>query len=98
MSPGGAGQNNSRDKAVVQIDPNTFQIVKKYKNITSASSYFNESNCSNLCACCNKKQNTFHGFYWCYEKDYKEWKPPVRKSNKKPIYQLDPQTLEVIKE
>lgn len=98
MSPGGAGQNKVRWRAVLQLDINTLEIVKEYESASMAAAAVGEISGANIIACCRHKQKTARGFAWCYKEDYEKVQQPQYVSRKKPVYQIDRNTLEIIKQ
>lgn len=97
MSPGGAGQSKVNWKQVYQINKETLEIIKIFDNISQAARAFGEKSSANLSACCLGKQHSFHGYYWCYAKEYISWKPPCYKKIKTaPVYQIDPNDFHIV--
>ena len=71
---GKTGENNPKSKPVVQIDPNTNEVINTYLGTREAARQtgFKQSNIS---ACCNNKylrpgNNIYKGFKWMFLKDY----------------------------
>ena len=70
------GEKNHRSKSVVQIDPNTNEVVNIYFSISEVTKQtgFNQSAISQ---CCNGKysrlgNNIYKGFKWMYLEDYEK--------------------------
>lgn len=53
-------------KSVVQIDKNTFEVIKIWDSISDVYKFFNVINFSNISKVCNGKQKTAFGFIWKY--------------------------------
>ena len=71
---GKTGENNPKSKPVVQIDPNTNEVINTYFGTREAArqTRFKQSNIS---SCCNNKylrpgNNIYKGFKWMYLEDY----------------------------
>lgn len=58
--------NGKRSKAVLQIDPNTMEILREWPSTAECGR--NGFNSSLVSACCLGKQKTHKGFIWKYKK------------------------------
>lgn len=56
-------------KAVIQIDPNTLDSIKRYYSILEAS-LETGIDYSTISSVCNRKSSTAGGYYWCFEDEY----------------------------
>ena len=63
------GENNSNSKPVVQIDPNTNEIINTYFGTREAARQTG-FDYSNISKCCRGKLKTTGGFKWVYLSDY----------------------------
>ena len=63
------GENNPNSKPVIQIDPNTNEIVNTYSgtNEVARQTGFNQSAIS---SCCRGERKTHKGYKWMYLEDY----------------------------
>ena len=73
---GKTGENNPKSKPVVQIDPNTNEVINTYFGTREAARQtgFDQSNISK---CCNNKylrpvNNIYKGYKWMYLEDFNE--------------------------
>ena len=73
---GKTGENNPKSKTVVQIDPNTNEVINTYFGTREAARQtgFKQSNIS---ACCNNKylrpgNNIYKGYKWMFLEDFNE--------------------------
>ena len=57
------GENNPKNKPVVQIDPNTNEVVNTYCSAREASRQTGVNH-GNISQCCNDKRKTTGGFIW----------------------------------
>ena len=71
---GRTGENNPKSKPIVQLDPNTDEVVNTYSGISEAARQtgFNHGNISK---CCNNKylepgNNIYKGFKWMFLENY----------------------------
>lgn len=60
-------KNISRAKSVLQIDPNTNEIINTFKTIHSVKGYGFLP--SSVCTCCKNKRGTHKGYIWRYAND-----------------------------
>lgn len=95
MNEGGSGHSDVLNRPVLQLDTQTLEVIKEYPTTTAAGEAFGELNGSNITACCRHKQNTAHGFYWCYKEERGSWSPNIPKSRKHPVYQIDVNDLHI---
>lgn len=73
---GRTGENNPKSKTVIQINPNTNEVINTYSGIREASRQTGFSN-SAISACCNNKfnrhgNNIYMGFKWMFLSDYEK--------------------------
>ena len=63
------GENNPNSKPVIQIDPNTNEIVNTYSGTSEVARQtgFNQSAIS---SCCRGERKTHKGYKWMYLEDY----------------------------
>ena len=73
---GRTGENNPKSKPIVQLNPNTDEVVNTYSGISEAARQtgFNHGNIS---ACCNNKylrpgNNIYKGYKWMFLSDYEK--------------------------
>ena len=89
-SYGGLGKN------VYKIDIDTLKIIDKYDSVVKAGESVGSAQ-QQISLVCKRKTNTAKGYYWCFVKDYnKNWKPRKSKILKRPLYQIDPDTFNII--
>lgn len=93
ITPGGAGRHLY--KPILQLDENK-TILARFNSVSEAELELNlPFRHSNITSCCNGKQRKSHGYFWCYEEDYFDYKikekKPRSKSSKSgnTVYQLD---------
>lgn len=78
---------------VLQIEPETLEVVRTYKNVSEAKK---ELGISGLYSAVAGENIMSNGFHWVYAKDYnKNWKPKESKREVK-VQQLDKATREVV--
>ena len=83
---------------IYQIDINLLKIIKEFNSTQDAARALKKEHGSSISACCLGHQISAFGFYWCKKSNYYiGWEPRNNKSNK-PIFQIDKNTLKVIKE
>jgi len=94
---------NNRGYIVFQIDMTTLKIIKKYMNSNQVERELGYL-ASNIRSCCIRRTTFAYGYYWCYEKDYKNWKPKQQKphvipkgQDNIPVAQIDIKTNKVVK-
>ena len=64
------------EKPVARIDKTNYENVVFYKNISEAANKNKIERPELISRCCNGKQISTGGFYWCYQEDYNlNWKP-----------------------
>lgn len=73
---GRIGENNPKSKLIVQINPNTNEVLNTYSGISEAARQTRFSR-SNISACCNNKylrpgNNIYKGFKWMFLSDYEK--------------------------
>lgn len=68
MSETKKGENNPKNKPVVQIDPNTNEVVNTYCSAREASRQTGFSS-GNISQCCNGKRKTTGGFIWKFSEN-----------------------------
>ena len=87
--------SSGNERKVAQINCNTLEVVHIYNSVVEAQDAMGVSTIS---ACVRGGQQTAAHFYWCYEEDLPNWKPPAlrEKKNTKQIYQysLDGELIE----
>lgn len=90
---GRIGCNSARARRVLQIDPDTKDIVGVWDYIKQVEDelYYNRRNIS---ACCKGKRKTSNGYIWQY---LGEPHPYVPTSRNRAVYQIDKNTNEIIK-
>lgn len=61
-------------KSVVQIDPDTDEVVCVFDSIGDATRRVGAKSASGISHCCNhkKRYNTAYGFKWMFEKEYED--------------------------
>ncbi len=69
------GENSIRKKTVLQIEPVTMKVVKKYPTAREAAAAVGAS-INSIATTCRKDINSnlsraSHHFFWCYEEDYR---------------------------
>ncbi len=69
------GEKSIRKKAVLQIEPVTMKVIKKYPTAREAAAAVGAS-INSIALVCRKdinsnKSRASHHFFWCYEDDYK---------------------------
>ena len=62
-------ENHPNNKTVVQINPNTNEVVNTYYSVHEAARQ-TEFNQSNISACCRGERKTHKGYKWIYLEDY----------------------------
>ncbi len=86
----------SQYKEVYKISLNG-KILKKYKSIKEAAKK-NKTHHQSISACCRNKLNFTSGYYWCFVKNYKFFKPKkvfIKRSKKFLKYKyINTETLE----
>ena len=87
---GGAGRHLY--KPVLQLDENK-TILARFNSVSEAELELNlPFRHSNITSCCNGKQRKSHGYFWCYEEDYSNYKIkkklPKKSRLTKEVYQL----------
>ncbi|MBQ8468154.1 MAG: hypothetical protein IJ542_00150 [Clostridia bacterium] len=64
------------ERPVVRINNNNYEEIVVYNNISEAANKNNISSPELISRCCNGKQISTGGYYWCYQEDYSlDWKP-----------------------
>ena len=64
-----------KNRPILQLDKNSYKIVKKYFNLTEVKQSFKE-NVVQVSRCLERKARTAYGFCWCYKDEYSEnWAP-----------------------
>lgn len=69
------------DHQVCQIDEDG-NLIKIWKSASEAKREL-EIECSNILRCCKGQQNSAGNYYWCYRKDFENFKIPVKEVSKK---------------
>lgn len=59
------GKDSPRHKAVLQIDKENNNLIRKWESISDASRYL-KITVSNICFCCKNKNRTAGGYKWRY--------------------------------
>ena len=97
------GANSNVGFEVCQIDIETYKVVATYANSIVAGEITNVYS-STIRAVCTGKCSTAKGYYWCYKKDLKTWKPKPKKphvipkgQSPKPVNQINIKTNQIIK-
>ena len=97
------GDNINVGFEICQIDTETYKVVATYANSIVAGEITNVDS-SAIRAVCNGRCSTAKGYYWCYKKDLKTWKPKPKKprvipkgQSPKPVNQIDIKTNKIIK-
>ncbi len=95
---GNRGASNPLSKSVLKLDLDG-NVLTKYECTTLAAEAEN-TKASAICAVCLGKRHQLKGFKYVYEEDYHKGNYEIKlgPTNKRPVYQLDPLTLEIIKE
>ena len=80
--------SSGNERKVIQISPITLEKIHIFDSIVLAAEAL-DCSAQVISACVRGVQKTAKNFYWCYEEDYPNWKPPRQnqKSSKKQIYQ-----------
>ncbi len=90
-----------QSQKVYKIDKKTLKIVKIYSSVREAGRQ-NKVSKTAILNVCNSSRNTVNDFYFCKEKDYKNFTVPIDKGNsgerRRKIVKIDPKTMEVIEE
>ena len=64
------------EKPVARIDKTNYENVVFYKNISEAATQNRIESPELISRCCNGKQISTDGYYWCYQEDYDlDWRP-----------------------
>lgn len=71
MSEAKKGESNPKNKSVVQIDPNTNEVVNTYYGTREAERQTGFKHC-NISQCCNGKRKTVGGYKWMFLEDYEK--------------------------
>ncbi len=79
----GGDTGDSLKKSVLQIDIHTLQILNRFSSTHEAGDYLGKHN-TKISNACTGKQISAYGYYWCYEDQYKTFKPKHRKYSKPP--------------
>ena len=82
--------SSGNERRVIQIHCNTLEIIRVYNSIIEAQEALGVATIS---SCVRGAQKTAAGFYWCYEDDYPNWKPPI-KAKRTPAKQIYQYSLE----
>ena len=97
------GSNNNIGFEVCQIDIETLNVIATYANAKVVGELMNIDS-SSIRSVCVGKHSTAKGYYWCYKKDLKTWKPKLKKphvipkgQSPKPVNQIDIKTNKIIK-
>lgn len=80
-------------KPVLQIDPDTYKVVGKYKSMSDAcvalGMEYKTSLCNHIGECCIGKRRTTLGFCWQFEELWTSGVKCIRTSRMRPIIQCD---------
>ena len=80
--------NKDRVNNVYKLNKN-YEIVEKFQSCSEAES-LGHGWTAHINDCCNLKNQSHNGFYWCYEKDYSEkWIPPLHNRVYRVIAEVD---------
>lgn len=90
---GNRGSKNPMAKHVYKCDLQG-NLIKEYNSLVEAAEE-NNTQGSSISAVCLGKRHQLKGFFWTYDLSIK---PKLGSTNKKPVLQIDKNTLEVIKE
>ena len=88
---------------VYQIDKNTLQIIEKFPTLRAAANSIKGDH-TYIAKCCSGQSVSGYDSYWCFVEDWNEnWQPRETKdktefSNRKPVFQIDMDTLQIIQE
>lgn len=84
-------------KAIYQLDKTTGEIIKEYSWLVDAANQLN-GDVANISACCRGKVQTAYGYKWCFVSEYENYISAEYRSRSKPVYQIDKNTGEILKE
>lgn len=96
-----AGENHPHNKAIVQLSLD-WKFLNRWCSATEAGRSLNLEDSSSLSICARNIAKGFpsssRGYRWVLEKDYVAgmYIKPFEVKNKKPIYQIDPKTEEIV--
>lgn len=78
------------NKAVLQIDMNTLEIIKEYESAKIAGEILGVRACG-ISSVCSKSKKSMYGFYWCFKKEYQEigFIKPANNSKTRKVIQSD---------
>ena len=84
-------------KKVYQIDKNNMQIINIFDSIADASLSLGGKCAGSIGRCCRDLEVSAKGYYWCFADNYSDkWIPKINE-NASPIFQIDRNTLHIIK-
>lgn len=98
-----AGEGHPHNKAIIQLSLD-WKYLKRWSSAEIAGRSLNlkDGSCLSICARNIAKgiPSSSKGFRWVWEKNYRQdmYIPPFVKGNKKAIYQVNPNTQEIIHE
>lgn len=67
-------------RAVLQIDPNTLEIVGQYSRIDLAGKALGLDSWASIYQACAGTVGVAYGYYWCYVEDWADWEPKVNQA------------------
>jgi hypothetical protein len=82
-----------KSKAILQINPETMEIIAKFKSISDAEVEMGKDYISGMAShigdCCKGKRRTAHGFIWQYEDNWNNNSLNIKKDYRKIVLQFD---------